>query len=434
VAKGRPAAAVGPLEKIDPEGPLAADAALWKGVVLFQVRQVSRAIHWFHRALALRPDDSEVLRWLAAALYELGDHPDTVAVLTRITQLEPDDPKGWRTLALLNKENREFERACPAYEQALWLDPEQPLVRFELAETMVEMGQYRKAEEQLAACRGGVPESDRRALLLACLEFADDRERFRAVLDASIAEFPDHPGLIAFRARVDLTEGRITQALEGFNRVLAANPFRAQAFYQRGLANRRLGRTAAAERDLARSAELNTLTAEMDRLNRETGKNLDDPEIRYQLGRVCVLLGKPELGASWYVAALACDPHHPGARLGLKTLGREDLIQHPSRRLPTSHLEFRGYHSNLMVTSHPVICRRLGRSRSRPMESPLACRDEFGYCSPHCDYQTDDVTIDVSGRVLHRPATDHGIMAAWRPGLASPASFDMLEREGGDLL
>jgi tetratricopeptide (TPR) repeat protein len=271
---------------------------------------------------------------LAAALYELGDHPSTVAALTRLTQLEPQDARAWRTLAFLNKENREFDQARAAYEEALRLDRGQPLVRFELAETLVEMGLYGEAEQQLAACQGGVPEADRRALLTHCLQFAGDTARFRALLDASLAEFPDHPGLLACRARVDLAEGRIARALDDFDRVLAANPFQSQALYQRGLANRRLERTAEAQRDLARAAELRALVSEMDRLNREAGKRLDDPEIRYQLGGICVALGKPELGASWYVAALACDPHHPGAKLGLKSLGREDLIRHPTRRLP----------------------------------------------------------------------------------------------------
>jgi tetratricopeptide (TPR) repeat protein len=334
VERGRPSEAVKPLEQIDPNGPLTADIALWKGRTLFQVRQVSRAVHWLREALTLRPDDPETIRWLAAALYELGDHPSTVAALTRLTQLERHDAKAWRTLALLNKENRDFEPARIAYEQALWLDPNQPLVRFELAETLLELGQHEGAEQQLAACRGGVPEPDRRALLLHCrLQASGDTERFRDLLDVSLREFPDHPGLLSYRARVDLTEGRIAEALDGFNRVLAANPFHAQAFYQRGLANRRLGKSSEAMRDLARAAELNNLVAEMDRLNREAGKNPDDPEIRSQLGRICVVVGKPELAASWYVAALACDPHHPGAKFGLKALGREDLIRHPTRNL-----------------------------------------------------------------------------------------------------
>jgi tetratricopeptide (TPR) repeat protein len=336
IVMGRPAEAVEPLDKIDATGPLTADAAYWKGRTLFQVRQVLRAVHWLRVALTLRPDDSEALRWLAAALYELGDHPSTVAALTRVTELEPDDARAWRTLAFLNKENGEFEKAVPAYEQTLRLEPAQPLVRFELAETLVSMGRFSEAEQHLADCRGGVPEPDRRTLLIHSLQFEGDAARFRALLDSSVAEFPDHPGLLAYSARIHLSEGRIDRAVEGFSRVLAVNPFHAQVFYQRGLANRRLGRVAEAESDLARATELNALTEEMDRLNREAGKNTADPEVRYQLGRVCVLLGKPELGASWYIAALACDPHHQSARLGLKILGREDLLQHPSRSLPFS--------------------------------------------------------------------------------------------------
>ena len=341
VDRGRPSEAVGPLEKIDPSGPLAADAALWKGLILFQVRQVARAVHWFRMALTLRPDDPEAIRWLAASLYELGDQPSTVVALTRLTQLDPSDARAWRTLALLNKENRELDRALPAYERALRLDPEQRDVRFELAETLVEMGRYQEAEEQLAACRGGVPESDRISLLIYCLQAAGDLAKSRALLDTSVVAFPDHPGMLAYRARLDLTEGRVARALEGFDRVLSIDPFRAQAVYQRGLANLRLGNRAEAKRDLARAAELNALMADMDRLNQEAGKHPDDPEIRYQLGRVCVTLGKPDLAASWYVAALACDPRHAGARLGLKALGREDLIWHPTRRLPTPAAESR---------------------------------------------------------------------------------------------
>ena len=167
------------------------------------------------RPWSRRPDDAGALRWLAAALYELGDHTSTVAALTRVTELEPDDARAWRTLALLFKENREFERALPAYEQTLRLDPDQPPVRFELAETLVEMGRYREAERQLEACRGGASEPDRRTLLVHCLEFAGDRE-FGPCSRPASRNSPTIPACVAYRARIDLTEGRIAQAVEGF--------------------------------------------------------------------------------------------------------------------------------------------------------------------------------------------------------------------------
>jgi hypothetical protein len=55
-------------------------------------------------------------------------------------------------------------------------------------------------------------------------------------------------------------------------------------------------------------------------LNAKAAADPHDADIRDRLGRLCVALGKPELAASWYRAALACDPRHGGARLGLAAL------------------------------------------------------------------------------------------------------------------
>ena len=50
------------------------------------------------------------------------------------------------------------------------------------------------------------------------------------------------------------------------------------------------------------------------------GERPHDAGVRYELGRLCVDLGKPDLAASWYRAALACDPKHEAARIGLRAL------------------------------------------------------------------------------------------------------------------
>ena len=83
---------------------------------------------------------------------------------------------------------------------------------------------------------------------------------------------------------------------------------------------RQLGRDEEARRDLTRADELNKGLAEMSALNRQAEREPHDADVRYRLGRLCVELGKPELAASWYRAALACDPRHAAARLGLKAL------------------------------------------------------------------------------------------------------------------
>src|SRR5262249_35113101 len=91
----------------------------------------------------------------------------------------------------------------------------------------------------------------------------------------------------------------------------------AQLYYQRSLALRQLGRLAEADADLAHNAELKAAVAELARLNDEASRRPTDADVRHQVGRLWDRLGKPELAATWYQAALACDPAHEGARHGL---------------------------------------------------------------------------------------------------------------------
>ncbi|MBX6312096.1 MAG: tetratricopeptide repeat protein, partial [Isosphaeraceae bacterium] len=320
LARRRPAEAVAPLEQVDPRGPWAAEAAFWKGRTLYAVGQFARAIPWYRAALARRPDDAEIHRWLAAAAYDLGDRDTAIAALREVTRLQPDDARAWRTLALIYKENRDLAQAEPAYRRSLALDPQQPRVRFEWSEVLVELGRPAEAERQLDASRGGIPEADRVALLARCRLARGDRDGARAVLEAALTQAPSHPGLLAEQAVLDQAMGRPAEAAARLDRALAAQPNNPQWLYQRGLALRMLGRAAEAQRDLERAAELNRDWAAMAALNDEAAQHPDDPEVRCRLGRLCARLGLPELAASWYRAALACDPHCETARLGLATL------------------------------------------------------------------------------------------------------------------
>src|SRR5262249_55556393 len=131
---------------------------------------------------------------------------------------------------------------------------------------------------------------------------------------------PDHPGLLALKAQFDLFDGHPDAALGRLNRAAEADPYRPQTFYQRGLVLRQLGRAAEAEGDAARAAELNQGIAEMWAWTGQAERAPHDAGVRSALGRLCAELGKPELAASWYRAALACDPKHAAAKAGLSAL------------------------------------------------------------------------------------------------------------------
>ena len=179
--------------------------------------------------------------------------------------------------------------------------------------------------------QGGVPEAERLDLLISCLSNRGDQEGVAKALDAGLAASPDHPGLNLRRgpARPDRGAGR--------PRPRPARPGPRRRPVQRPgvlptLAGPRPARPAEeAERDRARFQGLNRDLAEMSTLNDEADRKPEDPDVRYRIGTLCERLGKRDLAATWYSAALACDPDHAGALAALPALRRA------GGRIPVSH-------------------------------------------------------------------------------------------------
>lgn len=322
---GRPADAVAPLERIRPDGPLAAEAAYWKGKVLQAVGNLPHALAWFQKSLRERPDDPECLRAMAVAAYDLGDLETVLGALRTLTRLRPDEAAAWRTLGLVQREmpdagEQALEASAIAYRTSLKLDPDQPMARLELADILVRQGKFTEAQRQLDACRDRTPEADRADLLARAAWGLGDLARVRNVLEEALSQAPEHPGLLTQRGLLDQAAGRYEAAVGWFDRAIAAAPYESQGYYQRALALRALGRSDEAERDAHRAAELKQAIVEMSALNAEASAHPLDPGVRCRLGRLCERLGKFELAASWYRAALACDPRNPEAGSALAAL------------------------------------------------------------------------------------------------------------------
>jgi tetratricopeptide (TPR) repeat protein len=319
---GRLRDAVAPLQRVDPRGPQGTEAAYWKARTLYAVGNTTLAILWFRTALEARPADAETLRWLATAAYDLGDRRTLHESLETLTKVKPDDARAWRTLALVTWTDPgagelELGAARVAYERSLRLDPSQPAARLELAEVLVKMGGYEQAERQLALCLGKVPEANRTYLLAQSAWFQGKGDRCRDLAADGLTRAPNHPGLLSQKALLAQSEGRFAEAVAGFDRAVTADPYNSQWTYMRSVALRAMGRPEAADRDAARSAELKKAGASLSDLTAEATHRPTDPAVRIRLGRVCEVLGRPELAVMWYRAALACDPRNDEARSAL---------------------------------------------------------------------------------------------------------------------
>jgi tetratricopeptide (TPR) repeat protein len=322
VESGQPGNAIQPLDQIDPDGPQGGEAAFWKGRTLQALHEPRDAIAWLRKAWKARPKDAEIPRWIAVAAYDLGDRTTALDALEAVTKLAPDDARAWRTMGLIEKEKGRHQAALAAYDASLKIDRAQPAARFERAETLAALGRFTEAEAALEASRRGAGASvaDRAALLARCQIGQGNLDAAKGTLDAGLLAVPEHPQLLGERATIDRTEGRFDDALRRLDEAIKADPFTTQWHYQRGLVLRSLGRSAEAEKALAQARELQADFARLSRLDDEAAQRPGDAEVREQLGDLCQRLGKAELAASWYIAALSCDPERASARRALRAL------------------------------------------------------------------------------------------------------------------
>ncbi len=321
LARNRPDQAIAPLDGIASSSPSAQDADYWKGRTLYAMKSPKDAMAWFRRVLSRRPDHLEARRWLAAAAYDLGDWPTAVKAIEELIHRKPDDVRAWRTLGALFKEEGELGRAWDAYTASLRWNPHQPDVLLERAEVLLRTGRYLEGERDLQACRGHVAEARRLDLLAQCLRARGERDAALKLLDMAIATFPEHAGLLAQRALLAQVDRDYELALSCLDRALSSQPDDPQLLYQRGRVLRLLNRVPESERDLARASDLNQDMATMVDLNTKAIEQPNAPEIRCELGQLCIRLGMPELAGYWYRAALACDPTSKAAQAALQKLG-----------------------------------------------------------------------------------------------------------------
>lgn len=125
------------------------------------------AAEFDRQALALAPDNPQVIQSLSRAYYRLHDYPGMIAQSKRYTDLKPDDGDGWSDLGLAYQRSRDFRRAVPAYEKSLALlraaaaqTPGQPIFA-DVADTALDLANVYVALGNVAGTRATFAQANR---------------------------------------------------------------------------------------------------------------------------------------------------------------------------------------------------------------------------------------------------------------------------------
>jgi tetratricopeptide (TPR) repeat protein len=155
-------------------GPLSQKIHFEQAKSLLRAGKPAEAVERFRRAIAAHdegPLRASCYLGLGSALGDLGRHAEAVKAYKRVVELMPDDPEGYRALAIGHEDAGQLERAVEALEQALALDADQLSAYQDLA------GLYLRQKKLEQAKKVYLRYEFRRTALIKTLGLAKDPDR-----------------------------------------------------------------------------------------------------------------------------------------------------------------------------------------------------------------------------------------------------------------
>ncbi len=248
------------LQTVNAESDPARRATLW-GIAFLQRQELPLARAHLAEAAALRPDDPEILAYLAHTLDQLGE---TVAARELLEQALEQDQNSVLVAYFLATHHRlvgNVEVAQAILWEAVQRDPENAALRVEMAETFIDQADYANAEEWYQSAVDTDP--DRIDFHLALVHFYLDH--LYKVTEGGIPAAQALVGLEPQSAEAhDLLgwayhlSGQQEAAAEALLRALALDPDLVSALFHLGSVYYFTGQPAQAQEVLQRAADLDT--------------------------------------------------------------------------------------------------------------------------------------------------------------------------------
>jgi len=288
-------------------------AHTWTGEVLYKNRQFSSAIPFLRTAIELDYTLVEAHRWLAASYYDIGATGPTIKELAVVSKLAPNDPRPHRLTGLIYKDMESYDAAIVEYREALRRSKEFPdrnTVLRELAECLVKSGKHDDVDKVLEEC----PLDPQTLALAAESKYArGDSAKALKLVDQALEMDGTFLSALLLKGTIQSEHVGVDDALVTLRSAVEIHPFDNRAHYQLSQVYARLGDTEPAEKHAVEAARLRDLRAHFTDLHAQASENLNDAEVRYQLGITAKQLGLTELAISWLSATLAIDPNHAQA-------------------------------------------------------------------------------------------------------------------------
>jgi tetratricopeptide (TPR) repeat protein len=324
VDRGQPDRALEILRAIADDRPGAPEGLTVAARALLVRGSISSARRTLERSLAMKFDQADAAKMLAAIYLASGDGNRGVGMLKKAAELDPVDFRPWFAMGKVYHDLGELEKSAEAYSEALNRKPppaEAKECRIGRARALLDANQAAQAGEDLEVLRTREPDEPQ-ILALAARQARDlgRTEEAEELAGRALAADAENFDALMVRARIRFLSRRTRLAIEDLEAAVRVKPNDVPTLQLLLQAQKSLGMTKEAQKTQALADQARERLVLMDSLTKAINQHPEDPKPRWQMGQAAMDGELYTLAYQCFQAALDLDPKFGPAREGLETL------------------------------------------------------------------------------------------------------------------
>ena len=260
--------------------------------------------------LRMKTERSRLLTLALPLTANTLDEAESVKLVEELRHFASGEPECWRAIGKAEQALGRFAESVEAYRRAVSQSdvstPIGALVRRELAQIQITLGQYSEAESLVIDVMRQPPMQDGDQLQMAQIKQATgDRFGAQQLLNELINRTPENLQARILRGALFVALNDLKRGQEEFEFCLRYAPYDEEIHYRLSQTQIRQGKLSDAAKHLQESRRISDLKRKLIEINRRRANSPQDPKLMDELSELFAALGQPNTSAQWRLRAVS---------------------------------------------------------------------------------------------------------------------------------